>query len=223
MDLTTFGCGNNHELSFSGLLSQGDIMRSEWIDGDTMALVLAAMMPGNALAIECSIATGLRIDDVLALKTDTVRRTARPYVRDSKTGKTHRIYLPVELRTRMLAQAGRVYIWEHRTDWTRHKTRQAVYKDMRAAAAVFERNGRLGAHISPHSARKCAAVRAYHAGGLDAAAQLLNHDPDHPLVTLAYALADAAGGSVKRRGGSRGRRTTGSQGKPSRSDRGRGG
>lgn len=165
-------------------------MRSDWIDEATLDLVLAAMMPGNALAMEASIATGLRIDDVLALKTATVQRTARPYVRDSKTGKTHRIYLPRELRERMLAQAGRLYIWEHRTDWTRHKTRQAVYKDVRHAAAVFERTGRLRAHVSPHSGRKVAAVRAYKRGGLAAAAALLNHDPGHPLVTLLYALSD---------------------------------
>lgn len=202
-------------------------MRSEWVDGDTLALVLAAMMPGNALAIEVSLATGLRIDDVLALKTETVRRTPRPYVRDSKTGKTHRVYLPRELRARMLAQAGRVYVWEHRTDWTRHRTRQAVYKDMRQAAGVFERNGRLGAHVSPHSARKCAAVRAYQRGGLDAAAALLNHDFDHPLVTMIYALADqvcAAGASGRRRRGSRGqptRDTTGIPGRPGRRRLGR--
>lgn len=192
-------------------------MRSEWVDGDTMALVLAAMMPGNALAVECSLATGLRIDDVLALKTETVRRTPRPYVRDSKTGKSHRVYLPCELRERMLAQAGRVYIWEHRTDWTRHRTRQAVYKDMRQAAAVWERNGRLRAHVSPHSARKCAAVRAYKRGGLDAAAALLNHDADHPLVTMLYALADqagAAGASGRRRRGHRAQPTKDKPGIP---------
>lgn len=197
-------------------------MRSEWVDGDTMALVLAAMMPGNALAVECSLATGLRIDDVLALHTETVRRTARPYVRDSKTGKMHRVYIPAELRARMLAQAGRVYVWEHRTDWTRHRTRQAVYKDMRQAAGVFERNGRLGAHVSPHSARKCAAVRAYQRGGLDAAAALLNHDEGHPLVTMVYALADqvgAAGASGRRRRGHRAQPTRDTTGTPGRSGR----
>lgn len=202
-------------------------MRSEWVDASTLDLILAAMMPGNALAVECSLATGLRIDDVLALKTETVRRTPRPYVRDSKTGKTHRVYLPRELRERMLAQAGRVYVWEHRTDFTRHRTRQAVYKDMRQAAGVFERNGRLGAHVSPHSARKCAAVRAYQRGGLDAAAALLNHDEGHPLVTMVYALADqigAAGASGRRRHGHRVRPTkdtTGTLGLPGRRRPGR--
>lgn len=184
-------------------------MRSEWIDGDTMALVLAAMMPDNALAVECSLYTGLRIDDVLSLKTEVVQRTARPYVRDSKTGKTHRIYLPNELRARMLSIAGKVYVWEHRTDWTRHKTRQAVYKDMRQAAAVYERNGRLKAHISPHSARKCAAVRAYNRGGLAAAAALLNHDSGHPLVTLLYALSDDDHATAALTGGRTGHPTKG--------------
>lgn len=172
------------------------MMRSGWVEDDVFKLILAAMMPVNALAIETSLYTGLRIDDVLALKTETVRKTARPYVRDSKTGKTHRIYLPAELRTRMLAQAGRLYVWEHRTDWKRHRTRQAVYKDMRQAAEVFERTGKVKQHISPHSARKSAAVRAYKRGGLDAAQALLVHDEGHPLVTLLYALADVESGGI---------------------------
>ena len=178
-----------------------------------MRLVLAAMMPANSLAIEVSLYTGLRIDDVLSLKTATVQRSARPYVRDSKTGKLHRIYLPAELRERMLAQAGRVWVWEHRLDWRRHRTRQAVYKDMRQAAAVYERTGRLRAHVSPHSARKVAAVRAYKRGGLEAAQALLVHDTGHPLVTLVYALADqdgAGGASARRRKRRNGTRTRGS-------------
>lgn len=195
-------------------------MRSEWVDEDTLGLVLAAMLPGNALAISVSCATGLRIDDVLALKTETVRKTARPYVRDSKTGKSHRIYIPRELREAMLAQAGRVYIWEHRLDWTRHKTRWAVYKDMQKAAAVFKRSGRLTKHISPHTGRKVAAVKAYHKGGLAAAAALLNHDQGHPLVTLLYALADDEGASAALQDASKGRRTTGKTGKPGRRRRG---
>ena len=201
-------------------------MRSEWVEDDTLKLVLAAMMPANALAIEASLYTGLRIDDVLSLKTATVQRSARPYVRDSKTGKLHRIYLPAELRERMLAQAGRVWVWEHRLDWQRHRTRQAVYKDMRQAAAVYERTGRLRAHVSPHSARKVAAVRAYKRGGLDAAQALLVHDTGHPLVTLIYALADqdGAGGASarrrKRRSGSRTRGRKGTRGPRRRADAG---
>lgn len=175
--------------------------RSEWVNDDVMYLILAAMMPANRLAIEVSLATGLRISDVLSLKTDKVRQTARPYVRDSKTGKLHRIYLPVELRHRMLAQAGTIWVWEGRIDPTKHRTRGAVYKDMMQAVQVIKRAGHVdkGAHISPHSARKIAAVDVYHSKGLRAAQELLVHDEEHPATTLLYALSDEMPPSSKRR------------------------
>nr|CRY94403.1 hypothetical protein [uncultured prokaryote] len=198
-------------------------MRSEWVSAETIDHILAAMMPANALAIEVSIETGLRIDDVLSLKTDLIRRTGRPYVRDSKTGKTHRVTIPSELRDRLLAQAGKIYVFEHRYDRRKHRTRQAVYKDMRIAAKAFERTGYCRAHVSPHSGRKIAAVRAYKRGGLAAAAALLNHDQGHPLVTLLYALADDADASALLAGGRKGRRTRGKTGKQDRQRRAPGG
>lgn len=175
--------------------------RSEWVADDVMYLILAAMMPANRLAIEVSLATGLRISDVLSLKTDKVRQTARPYVRDSKTGKLHRIYLPVELRHRMLAQAGTIWVWEGRTDPTKHRTRGAVYKDMMQAVQIIKRAGHVdkGVHISPHSARKIAAVDVYHSKGLRAAQELLVHDEEHPATTLLYALSDELPPSSSRR------------------------
>ena len=158
-------------------------------------MILKAMMPANRLAVEVSLHTGLRIGDVLALHTETVQRTARPYVRDSKTGKLHRISLTDELRTRMLAQAGKIYVWEGRLNCRKHRTRAAVYKDMVRAVDVVKRAGWVArdAKISPHSARKIAAVRAYHRGGFGAAQAMLQHDQDHPLVTMLYALSDVPG------------------------------
>lgn len=163
-----------------------------WVNDEVMDLVLRVMMPENRLAVEVSLATGLRISDVLKIKTADLERSARPTVRDSKTGKRHRIYLPVELRRQMLAIAGEVYVFEGRLDPLKHRTRSAVYKDMTQAAQVVKR-ARYIAHstqVSPHSARKVAAVHAYQRGGMDAAQALLVHDPEHPLVTLTYALAD---------------------------------
>lgn len=174
------------------MLHGGVGVRSSWADDAMMELILGAMMPANRLALEVSDATGLRIDDVLALKTETIQRTARPYVRDSKTAKRHRVYIPAQLREAMLSQAGRLYVWEHRTDWERHRTRQAVYKDMMHAVRVFRRNGAIDhdAHPSPHSMRKRAAVRTYRRAGLEAAAALLQHSPNDAAVTMLYALAD---------------------------------
>ena len=168
-------------------------MRSSWVNDEVIKLVLAAMMPPNRLALEISEATGLRIDDVLSLKTELVERTARPYVVDSKTGKRHRVYFPAELREKMLRQAGKVWIFPGRIKPNiRHRTRQAVHKDMIKAAKIFKRNGTLEreTNASPHSMRKRAAVRAYHRGGLDAAADLLMHSEGDDLVTMIYALAD---------------------------------
>lgn len=170
-----------------------DTVRAGWMDDELCRLVLAAMMPANRLALEVSDATGLRIDDVLSLHTGDIKRTARPYVTDSKTGKRHRIYIPVELRERMLQQAGSVWVWPGRLrPKIDHRTRQAVYKDMMQAVAIYKRNGTMNRqqHVSPHTMRKRAAVRAYRKGGIDAAADLLVHDEQHSLVTLIYALAD---------------------------------
>ena len=167
-------------------------MRSDWASDVQIALVLAAMRPANALAIEVSDATGLRIDDVLSLRTDMVLRTARPYVTDRKTGKRHQIYIPADLRRRMLAQAGKVYIWPGRLrPHERHRTRDAVYKDMERAVEVFRRSGKIepDRHISPHTARKRAGVRAYRRGGIDAVAKLLQHRAG-AAYTAMYALSD---------------------------------
>lgn len=179
-------------------------MQTSWVNDTQIKLILAAMMPANRLAIEVSEATGLRIDDVLSIKTDTICRTARPTVVDSKTGKKHRIYIPCELRERMLRQAGKVWVWPGRLDPKgSHRTRQAVYKDMVQAAAVFRRNGTIdaGKIVAPHTARKRAAVTAYQDGGLQAARKVLVHGDKDVGLTLLYALADKEQPPKRRRKG----------------------
>ena len=47
-------------------------MRSEWIPKGEIEHILAALMPENRLACEISLFTGLRINDVLSLKTAQV-------------------------------------------------------------------------------------------------------------------------------------------------------
>lgn len=181
-------------------------MRTHWVDDTQIKLILAAMMPANRLAIEVSEATGLRIDDVLSLKTELVQQTNRPTVVDSKTGKKHRIYLKNELRERMLKQAGKVWIFPGRIKpMERHRTRQAVWKDMTQAAAIFKRNGTIESSIgtvSPHTARKRAAVSAFRLGGLDKAREVLVHSDSDAAVTLLYALSDQVP-KVKRKKSSR--------------------
>lgn len=173
---------------------------SQWASDDVMALILMAMRPANRLAIQISMATGLRISDVLSLKTATLQKSNRPYVCDSKTGKRHRIYIPSELHEEALRQAGSIWIFEGRLDKNKHRTRNAIYKDIVNASKIIKHGGFLdsNAHITPHTARKCAAVRIYHNKGFDAARALLQHDKEHPEITMLYALSDIAPCKSKR-------------------------
>ena len=101
-------------------------MRSEWIPRGDFKHILAALTPENRLACEVSLATGLRITDVLALTPERVRKQ-RFTIREQKTGKTRTVRLPNELTARCLACAGQHYVFEHRTDGRQHRTRQAGF------------------------------------------------------------------------------------------------
>lgn len=162
--------------------------RTSYASRAQMGHILAALMPTNALVVRVCMKSGLRVSDVLGLKTAQLK--PRQTVREMKTGKTRRVVWGQDLYLQMLQQAGSVWVFESRTDPRRHRTRQAVYKDVKRAAAVFQRSGAVGRrqNIGTHTARKVAAVEAYHKGGLSAAQRLLNHSD--PAITLLYALAD---------------------------------
>lgn len=168
-------------------LTKGDThTRTDWLGADTFRHILAALTPENRLAIETSLATGLRIGDVLQLHTEQLRKE-RFTIKEQKTGKSRRIRLPNDLRDDLLRQAGRFYVFEHRLDQRKHRTRQAVWKDLHRAAALFRLPKALV--IAPHSARKIFAVSKYQSGhSLQKVQQLLNHSDE--AVTLLYAMAD---------------------------------
>ena len=160
-------------------------MRSEWANDEAMKYVLAALTPENRLAIEVSMRYGMRIGDVLSMKTKEVEKGAWTY-KEQKTGKGRRIRLCPSIQKRLLQISGSIWCFEGRTSRYRHRTRQAVYKDIRRAARAF----RLKPHISPHTARKIYAVNAFHRyGSIAHVRNLLNHSSE--AVTMVYALADA--------------------------------
>lgn len=159
-------------------------MRSEWVSDDYFNFVLMCLTPPNRLAVEMSARYGMRIGDVLATKTKDVKRGRWTY-KEEKTGKARRITLSRDFQARLLEQAGRVFVFEHRTKVFEHRTRQSVYKDIRRVAKLL----RLKAHLTPHSARKIYAVDKRKSGKSIAQIQkLLNHSSES--VTLIYALAD---------------------------------
>ena len=160
-------------------------MRTDWIPKGEMIHILAALSPENRLACEISLATGLRIDDVLALTPGRVRRQ-RFTIREEKTGKTRLIRLPNDLVKRCLACAGQHYVFEGWLDGRKHRTRQAVFKDLKRVAAAFN----LKKNVAPHSLRKIYAVDEFEksGGNLRRVQKLLNHDSE--AVTLLYAMAN---------------------------------
>jgi len=136
----------------------------------------------NALALRLSLETGLRIGDVVALRRgDLVGRTV--YYTARKTGKQGSADIPAELARRLAMIADSTWLFPGR-DPRKHRTRQAVYKDLRGVAAQYG----LLEHVSPHGARKTYAVGVYRSDGLKACQERLQHDRE--ATTLIYALAD---------------------------------
>jgi len=159
-------------------------MRTKPVKTDSLDVLLAALMPSNALACRLSLLTGLRISDVLAIKSCEVAK-GRWTVTEGKTGKKRRVYVPLALRDDVMRQAGKIWAFPGRTNQNKHRTRQAVYTDIKRAAKLL----RLGDGISPHSLRKTFAVKKYNAcGDMRKVQELLNHK--YEATTMLYALSD---------------------------------
>lgn len=167
--------------------------RADWINREAMSHVLAALMPENRLAIEVAMATGLRISDVLGIKTDQLKdkkgelgNKNKITVRELKTGKNRRVYLPNELLDRMIRMAGRYYVFEGRLSPKKHRTRQAVAKDMLRARQILRTKKLI---VSPHTARKIWAVEQTKTGkDILKLQKMMNHSD--PAITIIYAMAD---------------------------------
>lgn len=161
-------------------------MTAEYVPKDELGHVYAALMPANRLACQVSEATGLRIGDVLALRTEQVRKGQRLTVKERKTGKSKRIYLPRKLHDEMMAQAGEAWVFASPRDPAKHRTRQAVWADLKRAAKAF----RMPQNVAPHSLRKVYAVEEWEkTGDLDKVADALNHTHRYPATTMIYAMA----------------------------------
>jgi integrase len=159
-------------------------MRTDYIPEPELELVLALLTPTNRLVCQVALHTGLRISDVLSLRTEQLK--PRITIREQKTGKSRRISIPTHLLEALRAQAGPVWVFTGRSgSHSGHRTRQAVWADVKRAA----RAARLPINAAPHSLRKNFAVRDYQrTGDLAHTQQMLNHEDQ--ITTLIYAMAD---------------------------------
>ena len=132
--------------------------------------------------MRAALATGLRISDVLNLKTAQLK--PHFWVTEMKTGKRRQVGLPEPLLSDIKNQAGEEWAFPGRTG-KKPRTRQAVWKDVKRAAKSF----RLPQNVGPHSARKVYAVDLLEKyGDIERVRKALNHSRES--VTLIYAMAD---------------------------------
>ncbi len=166
-------------------------MKSEYLFEKEVDNVLAMLTPINALVMRVALHTGLRVGDVLSLKTDQL--APRFWVTESKTGKRRQVGLPQPLLGDLQKAAGGVWAFPGRNGRKPH-TRQAVWKDVKRAAKAL----RLPQNVAPHSARKVFAVDLLQKyGDFERVRRALNHGST--AVTLIYALADQQLQSKNRR------------------------
>jgi integrase len=146
-----------------------------------MEHVLAALTPSNRLVARVCLHTGLRVGDVVNLQTAQLK--GQFWVTEQKTKKRRRVNLPASLLSQLKAQAGPVWVFPGRRPGT-HRTRQAVWADVKRAARAF----RLPQNVAPHSLRKIYAVELLKATGDARKVQkALNHSD--MATTLIYVMA----------------------------------
>ena len=156
-------------------------MKTEYLLHREVGHVLAALMPQNRLIARVCLHTGLRVGDVVALRTQDLG--LQMMVTEAKTKKRRRVGLPADLLAAIRDQAGAEWAFPGRSGG--HKTRQAVWSDVKRAARAF----RLPQNVAPHSLRKVYAVDLLERyGDLERVKRALNHGSIE--TTLIYAMAD---------------------------------
>lgn len=159
-------------------------MRADYVSKEDLDKILAALTYENELVLRVCISTGLRVGDVLSMRSDKLAK--RMSVQELKTGKKKRIFLSDELLDKLIRNSGKIWVFPGRLDYRKHRSRQAVWKDIKRAAKAF----RMQQNVSTHSARKYYAVKALSdsEGDIKAVQKALNHSD--PAVTMIYAMAD---------------------------------
>ena len=167
-------------------------MKTEYLLEKEVELVLHLLTYENRLVIRTCLATGLRLSDVLELKPDRLKPHC--WVTEKKTRKKRQIGLPEPLLSDLKQSAGEHWVFPGATP-EKHRTRQAVWKDVKRAARAM----RLPQNAAPHSFRKVYAVELYRKyGDIERVRRALNHDSE--TVTAIYAMADA---QLERKGAAR--------------------
>lgn len=166
-------------------------MRTEYLLQREVEGILDLLTYENRLVMRLLLHTGLRIGDALQLRPQQLKPNF--WITEQKTGKRRQVGIPEPLLSDLKAAAGAAWVFPG-TDPTKHRSRQAVWKDVKRAAAAL----RLTSNAAPHSARKVYAVELLQRyGDIERVRRALNHGGME--VTLIYAMADKRLQSAGRR------------------------
>lgn len=158
-------------------------MRTDYLNPQIYNRLYGVMTYENVLALRVSLETGLRIDDVLSLKRDDLTGRTLTGIAE-KTGKPFKKSISQDLANRLKGLNRKGFLFPHRTKPGEHRTRQAVWANMKNAAKVLG----IELNAAPHSARKTYAVEVFKDRGLGAAQKELQHD--RVSTTMLYAFSD---------------------------------
>lgn len=140
---------------------------------------------------------GLRVSDVIGLKVKHLK-IQKPTIREKKTGKPKRIYIPKKTRTELINRSERRkdsdndYVFQSPKNRKQHISRQAVWKAFRTAENIAAKNGRT-INVGTHSMRKAYAQKLLKKGkSYEDIRKKLNHAQYGD--TLRYLIQPQAGG-----------------------------
>ena len=157
-------------------------MKTEYLLEKEVERVLDLLTVENRLVLRTMLHTGLRIGDVLQLRPEQLKPNF--WITEQKTGKRRQVGLPEPLLSDLRSSSDSRWVFPGAKPG-KHRTRQAVWKDIKRAAAAL----RLTANAAPHSARKVYAVKLLEQyGDIERVRRALNHGSY--AVTMVYAMAD---------------------------------
>lgn len=157
-------------------------MKADYIKPQIYKKIYPIMSYENALALRCSLETGMRIGDVLGLEVKQITGRTISYTAQ-KTGKADKKVISADLAKRLRQISGKKWVFEGRFG-DKPRCRQTVWKDVKKAAKILK----ITENVACHSARKTYAVEEFHEKGLNAVQKELQHD--RTSTTLIYAFSD---------------------------------
>lgn len=157
-------------------------MRSRFLSEEELKKLREALSDEAFLPLIMALETGLRVGDIVALRTSSLKPDGVHY-KAQKTGKPGIAKISAQTRKRLNTKGKWLFPSPYKKG--QHLTRQAVWQRIKRAGkqAGVDLEG-----LSPHSMRKVFAVELYRKKGFQAVQEALQHN--YSSTTEIYTFAD---------------------------------